>query len=619
MLGYHRRVALVDLSKGTVDYVQPSVTQLRDFIGGRGLGAALLSEHGATTEPLDPESVVCVMAGPLTGTDFPLANRLAFVFRSPLTRTIAWAMTGGYVATELKKGGIDGLIIRGRAADPCYVLIEGTRIEMCPAQLLWGMGAVECVTALQDAHENAHVLAIGPAGERLSPMATVINDKGRASGVRHGIGSVLGSKNLKAIVVRRSGAPKLEPVDSASYKSLLKRLHGKLRDSALLNPKTGALAVHGTPIAVEALGKQEALPTHNYRFTRLAHYEDIGGLKMTSTILRDRLTCAHCPVQCRREVGADGKYRYVTEGPDYAQLSSLGSNCDLTDLPALGYMNALCYELGLDPIEMGNTLALLAEATERGRVRDGLRWGDADRMIELIQLTGVPRKLGRVLTLGAGRAAATLGVPDLAMTVKNISIQNVDPRPEPAWGLLNATENFGAAAHIWSYADLVTAMEDAAVEPLLTRHSTAREVAEAVRYRQDLVAVLDSLTSCAFSSYAFAPSDYAEALSLVTGESFTEGALLTAGARIFAAERRYNSINGFTDADDTLPARFTHEGVPDGIHAGAVCDLDALLREYRRLRRSAGDGLGPDVSRFRDRDEVDGSALSTTSEVFAAS
>lgn len=619
MLGYHRRVALVDLSTGTVEYLQPAVTQLRDFIGGRGLGAALLSEQGAITEPLDPESVVCLMAGPLTGTDFPLANRLAFVFRSPLTRTIAWAMTGGYVATELKKGGIDGLIIRGRAADPCYVMIEGTRIEIRPAQLLWGMGAVESVTALQDAHENAHVLAIGPAGERLSPMATVINDKGRASGVRHGIGGVLGSKNLKAIVVRRSGAPKLEPVDSAMYKSLLKRLHTKLRDSALLNPKTGALAVHGTPIAVEALGKREALPTRNYRFTRLTHYEDIGGLRMSKTILRDRLTCAQCPVQCRREVGADGKYRYVTEGPDYAQLSSLGSNCDVTDLPALGYMNALCYELGLDPIEMGNTLALLAEATERGRVREGLQWGDADRMIELIQLTGVPRKLGSVLTLGASRAAATLGVPDLAMTVKNISIQNVDPRPEPAWGLLNATENFGAAAHIWTYADLVTAMEDAAVEPLLTHDSTAREVAAAVRYRQDLVAVLDSLTSCAFSSYAFTPSDYAEALSLMTGESFTAATLLAAGARIFALERRYNSIHGFTDDDDTLPARFTHEGVPDGIHAGAVCDLDALLTEYRRQRRSGGHGLGPDVSRSLDPDEVEGFPLSTASAVLAAS
>jgi aldehyde:ferredoxin oxidoreductase len=155
---------------------------------------------------------------------------------------------------------------------------------------------------------------------------------------------------------------------------------------------------------------------------------------MTKTFLLDRLTCAHCPVQCRREVGANGKYRYVTEGPDYSQLSALGSNCRVTDLAALGYMNHLCYELGLDPIEMGNTLAMLAEATERGRVRDGLRWGDADRMIELIQRTGAEQGIGEVLARGASRAAATLGVPELRMAVKGISLQNVDPPRNPPGG-----------------------------------------------------------------------------------------------------------------------------------------------------------------------------------------
>jgi aldehyde:ferredoxin oxidoreductase len=165
------------------------------------------------------------MVGPLTGTDFPLANRLAFVFRSPLTRTIASALTGGYIATELKKGGLDGLVITGRATHPCYLVIRGTKVEIRGASSVWGRGAVEAVTALQDAHEDAHVLAIGPAGERLSPVATVINDKGRASGVRHGIGSVLGSKNVKGIVVERNGGPKVEPADSTAYKSLLRRVH----------------------------------------------------------------------------------------------------------------------------------------------------------------------------------------------------------------------------------------------------------------------------------------------------------------------------------------------------------------------------------------------------------
>jgi aldehyde:ferredoxin oxidoreductase len=584
MHGYHQRVALVDLTKSTVDYMEPSPKLLRDFVGGRGLGVRLLSDHGPTIEPLVPESVLCLAAGPLTGSDFPLANRLAMVFCSPLSRTIAWAMTGGYVATEFKKGGLDALIVRGHASRPCYLAIRGTHIEICPADSLWGKGAVTTVSALREAHAEAHVLAIGPAGEHLSPMATVINDKGRASGVRHGVGAVWGSKHLKGIVVQRVGAHTGAPVDPTGYRRLLGRLHSKLRASPLLNPKTGVLAMHGTPIAVEALGRNEALPTRNYRYTRLPNYADIGGRKMSATILRERLTCAQCPVQCRREVGANGKYTYVTEGPDYSQLSSLGSNCHVTDLTALGYMNSVCYELGLDPIEMGNTLAMVAEATEQGHVRDGLQWGDVERMIQLIEWTGTEREIGAVLALGTSVAATRLGRPELGMAVKGISLQNVDPRPEPAWGLLNATENFGGAAHVWTYADLVTGMRDAAVTPLVDAYSTVREVAEAVRYRQDLVAVLDSLTTCAFASYAFTPDDYADALTLLTGEAFTPGTLLGAGQRIFALERQYNEANGFTPRDDTLPRRFIRDGVPDGIHAGKVCDLQPMLSEYYALR-----------------------------------
>ena len=200
----------------------------------------------------------------------------------------------------------------------------------------------------------------------MSPIATVINDKGRASGVRHGVGAVLGSKRVKAIVVRRTGAAKLAPADRAAFDALRKRAHGRLLESPLLSSKTGTLALHGTAIAIEMLGQHEALPTMNYRLTRMAGHESIGGIRMSQTILRERLTCTGCPVRCRREVGSDGPRPYTTEGPDYSQLSSLGSNCLVRDLEALGYLNYLCYELGIDPIEMGNTLAMLAEATELG-------------------------------------------------------------------------------------------------------------------------------------------------------------------------------------------------------------------------------------------------------------
>jgi aldehyde:ferredoxin oxidoreductase len=246
-------------------------------------------------------------------------------------------------------------------------------------------------------------------------------------------------------------------------------------------------------------------------------------------------------------------------------------------------MNYLSYELGLDPVEMGNALAVLAEASERGRVRPGLEFGDVDGMVELIKQTGVRRGLGELLWMGALPMARQLGEPELAPAVKGISMQNCDPRPEPAWGLLNATETFGSAVHIWSYGDLVYGLHSVGVTPTVTPSSTSLEIARAVKARQDLVAVLDSLTACTFSSYALSADDYAEGLRL-TGRPICAEELLSTGAAVFESERRFNLDNGIGPEADMLPKRFTHEPVPSGTHAGKVCDLKPLLREYYALR-----------------------------------
>src|SRR5215813_2370273 len=210
MQGYCGRVAIVDLTNRRVDYSGLPESVLRSFIGGRGLGAAILCRHDGPSEPLAPESPLCMLIGPMTGTDFPLANRLTFVFRSPQTRTLAWANTGGYIAAELRNGGLDGLVLVGRAETPVYLHVKGASITIHCARALWGKGAIAATEALQAMHHEARVLAIGPAGEALVPIATVINDKGRASGVRNGVGGVWGSKGLKAVVVddQSVGAPK---------------------------------------------------------------------------------------------------------------------------------------------------------------------------------------------------------------------------------------------------------------------------------------------------------------------------------------------------------------------------------------------------------------------------
>jgi aldehyde:ferredoxin oxidoreductase len=585
MHGYCGRLAIVDLTKRQVDYSAVPESVLRSFIGGRGLGAAILYRHARSIEPLAPEHPLCMLVGPMTGTDFPLSNRLVFVFRSPQTRTLAWANTGGYIAAELKTGGLDGIVLVGRAETPVYLHVQGTSITIHCARSLWGKGAIETTELLQATHQEARVLAIGPAGEALVPIATVINDKGRASGVRNGVGAVWGSKGLKAIVVDDQPGRRPTVTDPVAYKSFLREVTSKIRASKVIDSKTGTMAVHGTAIALEALGKSGALPTRNHMLTTHPRYPEMGGLALTEKVLVDRMTCTRCPVRCRRVTASQGRFKFHVEGPDYAQLCAFGPNCDLVDIEAVSYMNYLCYDLGLDPIEMGNTIAMLAEATERGFAPNGVAWGDAERFATLIRQAGMQEGEWSRLGLGAAGAAKSLGFEPLAMSVKGISIQNVDPRPEPAWGLLNATENLGAAAHIWTYGDLVYAMHEVGVKPIVTPQSTPGEIAGHVKNKQDLVAALDAMTVCAFSSYAYRTEDYAAALSFVTHTSWSAQELLAAGERIFDLERQYNADCGIGAESDTLPERFLREPVPAGPHAGKVCDLAPMLDAYYELRR----------------------------------
>jgi aldehyde:ferredoxin oxidoreductase len=584
-MGLHRgRIAYLDLSSDTVDFIEPSASMYARFLGGRGLGTAILYRHGLGAEPLSDESLCCIFTGALTGADIPFANRLSVIFRSPATRTIACVNTGGYVAVALKNAGFDGLVLRGRAPRPCYLLVHDGCIEVHDASQLWGKGTFDTTAALLAAHPKSRVVCIGPAGERQSPIATLINDKGRASGVRHGAGAVLGSKHVKAIVVSDDQRSQMVPRDEKKAKSVRVALHAAIRSSPVLNPKTGTMSVHGTGIAVNALGKSESLPVRNYRYTTVEGFEKVGGLAMTERVLVQRMTCSGCPVRCRRETGSTGERPFKSEGPDYAQQASLGSNCNVLDIEAVSYMNAICYDLGIDPVEMGNTLAMLAEASERGLVPGGLAWGDAARMIDLIFDTGADRELGQLLRLGASAAARSLGAPELAMSAKGISIQNCDPRPEPAWGLLNATEASGSAAHIWSFADLVEGLELVSVQPKVRRDSDAAHIAAMVKYKQDQVAMLDSLSMCTFSAFAFRDQDFADALALYSADAPSGDELLQKGAAIVDLERRFNEACGFGRADDTLARRFLVEPVPTGIHQGRRLDLPTLLQAYYPLR-----------------------------------
>jgi aldehyde:ferredoxin oxidoreductase len=590
--GYNNRIAFVDLSRGSVEYNSVNEDLAFKFIGGRGYGGKRLFDTSLQTDALSSQSLIGLYAGPVTGTGVPLANRLTLVFRSPLTRTIAYANTGGYVATALKLAGLDALELTGSSDSPKYLFVKNGAVSLEDASALWGKGATECLNYLRAKHGDVRILSIGVAGEKLVKYANVVNDAGRSSGVRHGAGAVLGQKRVKAVVIAADYSRRLPVSDRQRFMDLFRRLTQKVKESPLLNRVNGLFSVYGTPLAVGPLNEFEAIPYKNYTATSFEHANQLNSETMSGSILISRLTCNSCSVQCRRETASLKKYKFRVEGPDYAQISSLGSNCGVEDLESVAYMNYLCYEVGLDPIETGNILAVLASATEKGylAVDDGLRWGDVDRMVHLIKLISERKEMGEKLAVGANYLAEAFKDTSLSTAVKGITIQNADPRVEHAWGLLNATENTGASLHIWVYPDLIYSFASLpGIKSLVSESDDFTKKASAVKYKQDLVAVLDSLQICAFSNMAYNLADYVEALNTVVGWGFNEEDFLRTGERIFNLERRYNNLIGIEE--DALPPRFIAEPVPYGKHKGQLCPLDSMLESYYRLRGWSSRGV----------------------------
>lgn len=578
------KVIRVDLGERSFEAHDVNHLVTEGVLGGRCIGVGLLARNLTFRDPLDPESPLVVSVGSLSGTGFPLGNRLTLAFRSPLTGTVAWAMTGGYAATDLASLGIAALYVTGRSESLCVLLLTPEGVKFVDAERLRGLGAVETCRALRSELGDARVIAIGPAGERAAPIATVVNDSGRSSGVRHGAGAVLGSKNVKAIAIKAGRRFSRAPAQPTRFSKLSRSLRAKVEASSLLNLQRGLLAVHGTAIAVEALGRHDAVPVKNYSRSTLRDHELVGGKRLSSTVLVRRLTCSTCQVSCRRETVALG---LRGEGPDYAQISSLGTNCLVLDLEKVSYLTQLCYDAGVDPIEAGNALAVLAELSERGLTEEQLEWGDWRRMAELIGSMASGTGVGEVLSGGALRTAQHYGDVHAAPSVKGISVQNTDPRAEPAWGLINAVESYGGAAHIWVYPNLIRSFGDFGIETVYRDGPDAKTLAERVHAKRVEVAWLDSLGVCAFSRLAMDPRDYAEGCSAFFGVEFDDRRLAEIGEAVLAMERYVNRAYGIGEEADGLPRRFTDEPLPDGAHAGMVCPITDLLRGYRRAYREA--------------------------------
>jgi aldehyde:ferredoxin oxidoreductase len=578
--GYADRVARIDLTSGTVAYEGIDEEDALKYIGARGLGVKYVFDNGPGVDPLSPDNILCFMNGPLTGTEVTMSGRMAIVTKSPLTGTVTDSHHGGWSAARLRWAGFDGLVFKGRAAKPVYAYVEGEKVELKDASDLWGKGIHESIRVLLDRHGNddVSVIAIGPAGENQVRFASWINENDRASG-RGGTGCVGGSKNLKAVVVKaKKKMPKA--IQKDEFKEAHKRALAVIMDeSTVTSPRKGGLSVYGTNVLMNVTNTIGALPAFNSRDTSFEHAEELSGEKVHETILVHDPTCHACPVACKKEVETHGKYAVHMESYEYEPAWSLGANCGNANRDSVAVLIDLANDYGMDAIELGDTISMAMEASEKELIRERIDWGDTDKMIEVVHMIGRREGIGDTLAGGTERAAKEFGDPDIAMTVKGQGVPAYDPRGLKGMGIAYATSNRGAC-HLRAYtpaAELLGVPEK--MDPLEWKGK-----GELTKLLQDLHAVSDSFDLCKFSAFAEGPEEYVAQYSAVTGVPMTPDKLLETGERIYNLERHFNNLAGFREGSDYLPKRFTNEPSKSKGSEGHVCELDLMLEEYYSAR-----------------------------------
>ncbi len=552
--GWNGRLLAIDLSNGTINCYEPDLELFRNFIGGRGLGAKLVYDNGPI-DALSPDNILVFAAGPLTGTRTPASGRISLSTKSPLTGTIFDSNCGGFLGSELKKAGYDAVVIRGKAPDPVFIEIEDEHVDLRSAASLIGKNTKDTTRALK---HKGRVACIGRAGEKQVLIASVISEGVHAFG-RGGTGAVMGSKNLKALVVRGTG--EVSVYDRAEFDKQRSTINRLLIASPTINK---GLSVFGTPFLMKITSWMRVLPVSN--FTKSEPDFPIDPLFASAINERyepGRRACYSCPIACKR-VAKDG-----TELPEYETLALMSTNIGNSSYETVVQANQLCNDYGLDTISVAGVIGCYADI--RGKVVTGTE------LLELVRQIGDKEGTGALLSMGVKRYSNSAGCPERAMHVKGLQLPAYDPRGVKGLGFSYATSNRGGC-HTRAYLVAPEILrKPKAIDPY-----TLDGKAGHTKIFQDRFAAVDSLIVCKFAFFGAGEEEYANILSAVTGVEYSSEDLMRAGERIWNLERLYNLREGFTRADDTLPARFFNDAIDNRVISRE--EFQKTLDEYYRMR-----------------------------------
>lgn len=584
--GVAGQILRVNLSRKTVVKETLPLELFNEYLGGRGLGAYFLTkEVDPKCDPLGIENKLIFMNGPFVGTMVPGGNKVNVTFKSPLSNTYSYSLAGGHWGPELKFAGYDGLIIEGKSEEPVYLWIDDDRVEVRPADGLWGRdiaGTDEMIKKMVG-DPGIHVACIGIAGENLVRMACITNDVYREFG-RGGCGAVMGSKKLKAIAVRGSGDVGF--ADEKALKELVETCLPIYRQ----HPKAIDRRNYGTNELVMHINSAGFMGTKNFSEGYSAANKEFEGPIFRKKIVRKDASCFGCPIACSKYCDVESeKYGTVKlEGPEFETLTLLGTNCGLTNWEDIIKVSAVCDALGLDSMTAGGCVSLAMECFEKGvlTLEDTgnieLNFGNAEAEVKLLEMIAKKEGIGADLAEGPAYAAKKWGVPELAMQSKNMALAAYDPRGAKGMAIVYATSPKGAH-HMLAP---VFPMEMVAGNRFEEKGKGAL-----VRGAQMNFVLLDSLGICSTNQAGFGRPQQIEALEYITGLSMTEEELLYKAERIFHMEKMYNVGVGFSRKDDTLPGRFTGESMTRGPAKGQTVNLEALLDEYYEIMGWNKDGI----------------------------
>ena len=581
MNGRISRLLRVNLSSGrrSVEEIDPWVTD--GFLGGRGLAAHMVgAEVKPESEPLGPENKIVLVTGLLAGTGAVAGSQWCVAGRSPLGG-LACSVLGGQFGAELRFAGYDAIIVEGQSATPCYLSIRNDVVELVSALHLWGRTTHQTEEMVRSESgdpwkgRETRVLSIGPAGEKLAPIATVVAD-GFRFGLGDGLAAVMASKRLKAVVVR--GTKGLRVANGGALRDAISRTIDRVKRSSLV---TDILWPYGTPSFIDAANRQGILGARHFQSGVFRGAEALGGRAIAGGIFRRNLGCFGCAIACGRltEVRADDS-SLVGEGPEHAALAALGSSCGVSDLAAVARASYFCAEQGVDPVTAGSAIACAMELAEKGLIPEDdlgseLRFGDATALLLMLSRMAQRRRFGDILAEGPAALAGRYGQPDLFMGVRGRAAVAYDPRGNQALGLWYATSSYGPGRVEGS--PLVRDLLRAGGELTSTQGKAAQVIQS-----QDLEAFFDSVGICPLATVVLPLDDILRVVNAVTGLDISPQSAQRVGERVVNLERRFNLRCSV--GQDCLPPRWVEEPMPEGPAQGQVCLLERMLPEYYGLR-----------------------------------